>query len=130
MRYDSATAVTAINDLYEDVRLLQNLFLPSVKLVEKQRVGSRVPRKYDAPQTPLDRLVRGGKGDPEKVCALTSCAIRAICHIDRAPLGDVAGSLLAVMLSEPCDVSSLHRLDDRGFAFRTADMRTELGGCL
>jgi hypothetical protein len=34
VRYDSATAVKAINDLYEDVRLLQNPFLPSVKLVE------------------------------------------------------------------------------------------------
>ena len=78
VRYDSATAVTAINDLYEDVRVLQNLFLPSVKLVEKQRVGSRVRRMYDAPQTPLDRLVRGGKGDPEKVSALT----RHRAHLD------------------------------------------------
>lgn len=69
-RYDSVAAVDAINDLYEDVRLLQNLFLPSVKLVEKTRVGSRLRRRYDAPQTPLDRLATGRKGDPAKVQAL------------------------------------------------------------
>jgi hypothetical protein len=69
-RYDSLAAVEAINELYAEVRLLQNLFLPSVKLVEKKRVGSRVRRKYDAPQTPLDRLVAGQKGDAAKVQAL------------------------------------------------------------
>lgn len=69
-RYDSAAAVQALNDLYADVRLLQNLFLPSVKLLEKRRVGSRLRRQYDAPQTPLDRLLAGGKGDVTKVQSL------------------------------------------------------------
>ena len=48
VRYDSAPALTAINGLYEELRLLQNLFLPSVKLVEKRRVGARLRRRYDA----------------------------------------------------------------------------------
>jgi hypothetical protein len=69
-RYDTVAALDAINDLYADVRLLQNLFLPSVKLVEKTRVGSRLRRTYDAPQTPVDRLLMGGKGDAAKVAAL------------------------------------------------------------
>jgi hypothetical protein len=69
-RYDTVAAVDALNDLYEDVRLLQNLFLPSVKLVAKMRIGSRLHRNYDAPQTPLDRVVARGKGDPAKVAAL------------------------------------------------------------
>jgi len=69
-RYDTAAAVDAMNALYGEVRLLQNLFLPSVKLVSKTRVGSRVRRTYDAPQTPLDRLVSGGKGDTARVPAL------------------------------------------------------------
>lgn len=55
-RYDSLPALVAINALYADLRVLQNLFLPSVKLLEKRRVGSRVRRRYDRPQTPLDRL--------------------------------------------------------------------------
>ena len=35
---------------------MQNLFLPSVKLVRKERVGSRLHRVYDRPQTPLERV--------------------------------------------------------------------------
>jgi hypothetical protein len=77
-RYDTGAAVDAMNDLYEDVRLLQNLFLPSVKLVEKTRVGSRLRRKYDAPQTPLDRLLGRATGDAMKLQAL----VRQRTHLD------------------------------------------------
>jgi len=69
-RYDTTTAVEALNALYAEVRLLQNLFLPSVKLVARERVGSRVRRRYDAPQTPLERLLAGGQGDPATIQAL------------------------------------------------------------
>ena len=34
-----------------------NLFQPCVKLATKVRVGSRLTRRYDAAQTPLDRLL-------------------------------------------------------------------------
>lgn len=63
-RYDTATAVGLLNDLYRrELRLMMNLFQPSVKLVRKERVGSKLKRVYDAPQTPLDRLrkTRGKK---------------------------------------------------------------------
>lgn len=56
VRYDSPAALAAMNALYADLRLLQNFYLPSVKLIEKRRVGARVRRVYDVPQTPLDRL--------------------------------------------------------------------------
>ena len=57
LRYDSPAALEAINDLYRnELRLFQNLFLPSVKLESKLRVGSRLRRRYQAPQTPLQRL--------------------------------------------------------------------------
>jgi hypothetical protein len=55
-RYDSLPALAAINGLYAELRLFQNLFLPSVKLLEKRRVGSRLRRRYDRPRTPLERL--------------------------------------------------------------------------
>lgn len=48
-------------------------------------------------------------------------------HIDRAPLGDMTGTLLAVILSASCDLHYVHRVDGRGFEFNTADMRAELG---
>jgi hypothetical protein len=56
-RYDSPAAVGLLNDLYRhELRLMMNLFQPSVKLLRKERVGSRLKRIYDRPQTPLDRL--------------------------------------------------------------------------
>src|SRR3989442_5378432 len=58
LRYDSLAALAAINALYRhELRLFQNLFLPSVKLIRKERVGSRLRRRYDAPRTPLDRVL-------------------------------------------------------------------------
>ena len=58
-RYDTLEAVQAMNDLYtQEPRLYMNLFQPSVKLRERVRKGSRRTRRYDAPLTALDRLLR------------------------------------------------------------------------
>jgi len=71
VRYDTPQAVEAINDLYgNELRLFQNLFLPSVKLVRKVRVGSRIRRHYEQPQTPFERLLARGQGDPLKLAEL------------------------------------------------------------
>jgi hypothetical protein len=57
-RYDSRVAGEAINDLYRpELRRWLNLYLPSVKLVKKIRVGSKVRGVYDVAQTPLERVV-------------------------------------------------------------------------
>ena len=69
-RYDSPAALAALNALYADLRLLQNLWLPSVKLVQKTRIGSRLRRVYGPPQTPLDRVRACPRADPVKVAAL------------------------------------------------------------
>jgi hypothetical protein len=70
VRYDSAAALAAMNAVYADLRLLQNLFMPSVKLRQKERRGARLRRTYDAPQTPLDRVRVCPQADPVKVAAL------------------------------------------------------------
>jgi len=70
-RFDTEEAVEAMNDLYRNEwRLLSNLFLPSVKLARKIRVGSRIKRVYGAAKTPLDRLRDSGLGDRKKIEAL------------------------------------------------------------
>ncbi len=70
-RYDSGAAVEAINDLYRhELRLWMNLYLPSVKLMKKVRVGSKVRRVYDAAQTPLERVLAGAQAQPERVAEL------------------------------------------------------------
>jgi hypothetical protein len=73
VRYDTEPAVEAMNRLYrEDLRLLQNLFLPSVKLVRKERVGSRTRRRYDAAKTPFDRVLECKAVRPMVVARLTA----------------------------------------------------------
>lgn len=68
VRYDTQKAVDAINDLYKnELRIFQNYFQPSVKLVKKIRIGSKVKKKYDAPKTPYQRLLKSGKADPMKL---------------------------------------------------------------
>jgi len=70
-RYDSVPAREAINDLYRnELRLFQNLFLPSVKLKRKERIGSRLRRHYEAPQTPFQRVAASPDADPERVAEL------------------------------------------------------------
>lgn len=71
VRYDTPEAVAAMNALYQqELRLFQNLFLPSVKLVRKVRVGSRIRRVYDRPQTPFERVCACPEADPAKVAHL------------------------------------------------------------
>jgi len=49
-------------------------------------------------------------------------------HIDRAPLGDIPGTLLAVILSDrPVDILYRHRVNRRTFELDTAEVRRELG---
>ena len=70
-RYDSAEVVEAINDLYRnELRLWLNLYLPSVKLVKKVRVGSKLRRVYDPAQTPLERVAASPQADHIQVAEL------------------------------------------------------------
>jgi hypothetical protein len=51
-------------------------------------------------------------------------------HLDRAPLGKMADTLLAFLLSESAGVrlTYCHRIADRLFELDTADIEAELGG--
>ena len=70
-RYDTHQAIEAINDLYRhELRLWLNLFLPSVKLLKKVRVGSKVRRVYERPRTPFERVQAWPQADREQVARL------------------------------------------------------------
>ena len=71
LRYDSEPVQQAMNDLYRnELRTLQNLFLPSMKLISKSRVGSKLKRRYDKPKTPLERVAACPQADPLKLAQL------------------------------------------------------------
>ena len=68
LRYDSGPVQKTINELYQnELQIFQNLFLPSMKLMKKTRVGSKLKRCYDKPQTPLERVLQCPQADPVKV---------------------------------------------------------------
>lgn len=68
LRYDTQQVIDAINDLYKhELRIFQNYFQPSVKLIKKVRIGSKVKKIYDDPATPFQRLVASKKGHPHAI---------------------------------------------------------------
>lgn len=65
-RYDTAESLEAINDVFDDLRIFQNLFQPSMKLFKKIRKGSRLIRRYDKPRTPFERVLECNEADALK----------------------------------------------------------------
>lgn len=57
MRHDTDTELETLNRLYSRLRLYTNYFLPSMKLKEKTRIGSKITKRYDQPKTPYARLI-------------------------------------------------------------------------
>lgn len=57
-RFDRLDLVPLMNDIYtNEHRLLQNFFVPQLKLKHKLRVGSRYKRVYTEPRTPYQILL-------------------------------------------------------------------------
>ena len=56
-RFDSPYQLALLNKLYLLLRLRTNFFQPSMKLLTKTRIGSRVKKTYDTPTTPFQRVL-------------------------------------------------------------------------
>jgi hypothetical protein len=57
-RLDNPLTVPLLNDLYRrQWRTFHNFFCPSVKLLDKRRVGSKTTKRYDSPKTPYQRVL-------------------------------------------------------------------------
>lgn len=65
LRYDTDEELVILNEMYESVRLWINFFNPSQKLISKVREGSKIKKKYDAHQTPYQRVMASDQ-IPEK----------------------------------------------------------------
>jgi hypothetical protein len=69
-RFSSRAAFTVLQRLYSLLRLQLNFFRPVRKLVSKQRVGSKIRKRYDAPQTPYQRVLAAGVLTPAQRATL------------------------------------------------------------
>jgi hypothetical protein len=56
-RFEGVEPCRILTELYRSLRLYINFFQPSLKLIAKKRVGSRVIKKYDLAQTPYQRIL-------------------------------------------------------------------------
>lgn len=57
-RFDNPAIVHKLNGLYSDTFYnFVNFFLPSVKLINKQRIGSKIIKRHDSPKTPYQRII-------------------------------------------------------------------------
>ena len=56
-RYDTAEELTLLNELYGYLRLYVNFFQPVRKLIKKERIGSKVTKRYDEAKTPYRRVL-------------------------------------------------------------------------
>lgn len=61
-----------MNHLYRNEwRLFHNFFLPSVKLMEKERIGSKTIKKHDDPKTPYQIILESPYIDPSHKLAFS-----------------------------------------------------------
>jgi anti-sigma regulatory factor (Ser/Thr protein kinase) len=90
-----------------------------------RRVGLGIPLlRAAARRCNGDLTIESRPGAGTRVCATFQRS-----HVDRAPLGDMRSTLLGVLLSErEINLRYQHRVDNREFAFDTADMREALQG--
>lgn len=57
-RFSNPEVTSLMNDLYQnECSLLHNYFYPSMKLIDKQRIQSKIKKCFDAPKTPYQRLL-------------------------------------------------------------------------
>lgn len=71
-RFENQAVVNLMNDLYKnEVSQLNNYFLPNTKLIEKQRVESKILKKHDKPATPYQRLMESKDIPSQKKQELT-----------------------------------------------------------
>lgn len=57
-RFQNPSLVDKLNDLYTtEWNLYFNFFIPSVKLIDKTRIRSKIVKTYDKPKTPVQRLL-------------------------------------------------------------------------
>jgi hypothetical protein len=58
-RVENPELIELMNEIYRDYwNPLNNFFLPSMKLREKERNGSKITKRYDDAQTPYQRLMK------------------------------------------------------------------------
>ncbi len=120
---DSLTIIIGDNGRGMSEDQLARIFDPFFTTRSTRHVGLGIPLFRAATQRCNgDLTITSQLGEGTTLCATFQHS-----HIDRAPVGDIAGTLLSFILSGSCDLHYVHRVNGRAFEFRTDGIRTELG---
>lgn len=71
-RFEGHKAWAALARLYRVLRMYINFFQPSLKLIEKERLGAKVSKKYDSAKTPFQRILLSEHVSPKQKKLLTT----------------------------------------------------------
>ena len=70
-RYDTASELLLLNEIWQLQSKLTNYFQPQQKLISKVRTGAKVSRKHDTATTPYHRAVDHSNTTVDRIVALT-----------------------------------------------------------
>jgi hypothetical protein len=70
-RYDTASELLLLNEIWQLQSKLTNYFHPQQKLISKVRTGAKVSRKHDKARTPFHRAIDHPTTAVERIVALT-----------------------------------------------------------
>jgi hypothetical protein len=76
LRYDTGEELALLNELYGYLRLYTNFFSPSMKLIEKNRDGAKITKRYDTAKTPYLRSRERDDVSDEAKESLCACYVR------------------------------------------------------
>jgi hypothetical protein len=108
-----------------DPDFLANVRDPFTTTRTTRRVGLGIPMFEAAARACDGRLAL--QSSPEKGTYLA--ATFRLSHIDRAPLGDMASTLISIIAPNPdLHVRYVHRVDDKVFVLDTEDIKAQLDG--
>lgn len=96
-RYDTPEQLDLLNRLYALLHFYGNFFLPTMKLKEKVRVGSKVKRIYDDPRTPYARTLAHDRVSAEDKAQLREVYSHLDLHALRQRIDDLLDQLLATV---------------------------------
>ena len=62
-RFDTEEEFVALQSVYRHLCPLLNFYYPSVRIIAKERIGSKIKKIYDEPKPPYVRLLESPKAD-------------------------------------------------------------------
>ena len=62
-RFDTTAELRTLNEIYGVLRLYKNYCLPTIRLQSKEREGGKIRRRYEAPCTPYQRVLKSRQVD-------------------------------------------------------------------